>query len=311
MEKAGLLGQYIRCVPVDPECSANIVECLQTCLQLVKKKLRSGTPMGDILDAVISGKDGPINEKAKSGLTRLQSLALLSNCGDDVVKVCRNCDKTEIQMDGALLMKCKRCKVVYYCSKECQVTDWKSHKTTCDIVGSGSVSRSALKTSHTTASAFIQSNYFDIAKEVYKKAQEYNVPKTELLLEIDFYGDAPALRNEFKVWLLSSFLEGSSVAVGAPGWFRTLVEKKKNTLARDLSKEYEQVTSNDLLAVCRAGNGVVSFSRLDSPGVETSYPLFSDEVVESIGSEDYDRMVAYLGQHTTDEYFREKISGLT
>jgi hypothetical protein len=79
IEKTGLLGQSIRCVPVNPELSANIVECLQTCLQLVKKKLKSGTPTGDILDAVFAEKDGPINEKAKSGLTRLQSLARLSN----------------------------------------------------------------------------------------------------------------------------------------------------------------------------------------------------------------------------------------
>jgi hypothetical protein len=29
--------------------------------------------------------------------------------------------------------------------------------------------------------AFFKSNYFDIAKEVYKKTQEYTVPKKELL----------------------------------------------------------------------------------------------------------------------------------
>jgi hypothetical protein len=80
IEKTGLLGQFFRCYPaVDSERSAGMVECLQTCLQLVKKKLKSGTPTGDILDAVIAGKDGPINEKAKCGLTRLQSLARLSN----------------------------------------------------------------------------------------------------------------------------------------------------------------------------------------------------------------------------------------
>jgi hypothetical protein len=88
IEKTGLLGQFIRCVPVvDPERSVGIVECLQTCLQLVKKKLKSGTATGDILDEVIAEKDGPINEKAKSSLARLQSLALLSNCGDERVNV--------------------------------------------------------------------------------------------------------------------------------------------------------------------------------------------------------------------------------
>jgi hypothetical protein len=208
IEKTGLLGQYIRCVPVDPEGSADIVKCLQTCVQLVKKKLNSGTPTGDILDAVIAGKDGPINERVKSSLVGLQSLARLSNAKDDydnkltVIEICQNCKKTETQMDGALLMKCQRCKVIYYCSKKCQVAHWKSHKKACDVVGSGSVSRSAVKTSQITMWAFIKSNYFDIAKEIYKKTQEYNVPKRELVVEIDFYGDAPALRNEIKVWFL-------------------------------------------------------------------------------------------------------------
>jgi hypothetical protein len=310
IEKTGLLGQFIRCVPIYPERSAHNVKGLQTCLQLVKKKLKSGTPTGDILDAVIDGKDGPINEKAKSGLTRLQSLARLSNdnYGSEAVnKTCRNCKKTETQMHGVLLMECQSCKAAYYCSKECQVADWKSHKKVCKALGSGSVSRSAFKTSQITTSAFLTSNYFDIAKEVYKKTQEYNIPKKELLLEIDFLGDAPALRNEFKVRLTSGFLEGSSVA-DTPGWFRGCAQKK--IIVRDLSNEYEKVTRDNLLVLCRASNGMVLVSRLDSPGVETSYPLFSDEVVESIGSEDYDEMVAYLGQHTTDEYLREKRSGL-
>mgnify|MGYP000703795276 CR=1 FL=1 len=56
---------------------------------------------------------------------------------------------------------------------------------------------------------------------------------------------------------------------------------------------------------------MVSVSRLYRQGVETDYTRFSDEVVESIGSEDYDRMVAYLGQLMTDECFGEKRSGST
>jgi hypothetical protein len=264
IEKTGLLGQFIRCVPVNPERSANIVERLQTCLQLVKKKLKPGTPTGDILDAVISGKDGPINEKAKSGLARLQSLARLSNdnSGSECtfVKTCCYCKKLETQMDNALLMKCQRCKAIYYCSKECQVADWKSHKKICKESGIGS--RSASKTERITISAFIESNYLEIAKEVYKKTQEYNVPKTELLVEIDFFGDAPALRNKFKVWLMSGFLDGSSVA-DAPGWFRT--QSDKETLALLLKEAYEKLRNDDLLALCRAGNGTVSAVLLHPP----------------------------------------------
>jgi hypothetical protein len=96
------------------------------------------------------------------------------------------------------------------------------------------------------------------------------------VVEIDFYWDAPALRNEFKVWFTPGFLEGPSVA-DAPGWFRTHAEMK--TLERKLREEYEKVTSDSFLVLYRASNSMVSVSHLD-------YELVSDGVVVSIGSED-------------------------
>jgi hypothetical protein len=80
VEKTGLLGQCIRCIPVDPTFpDSAIMQRLQTCSQLVKKNLKSGTPTGDILDAVIAGKGGPINAKAKSCLIKLLSIAWLDS----------------------------------------------------------------------------------------------------------------------------------------------------------------------------------------------------------------------------------------
>ncbi|KAI9336376.1 hypothetical protein BDR26DRAFT_865020 [Obelidium mucronatum] len=45
---------------------------------------------------------------------------------------CRRCKKTQRE-DGKLLMKCVRCGEAEYCSKECQVQDWKvgGHKLSC------------------------------------------------------------------------------------------------------------------------------------------------------------------------------------
>jgi hypothetical protein len=312
IEKTGLLGQILRCVHVDTEFSAPIVTCLQRCLQFVKKKLKSGTRTGDILDAVIAGKDGPVNEKAKSALIRLQTLARLSNNNenydDNRTKMCRHCEKYEAQMGNALLMKCQRCKAAHYCSKDCQVADWKRHKKMCKTMMTinASEDRSGLKASRTALRAIIESNYFDILKEVYKKTQEYNVPKKELLLEIDFYEDAPALRNEFKVWLTSDFF-GESAFVDAPDWFRTDADKK--SLGRFLREEYQRVTSDDLLVVCRFASGMTVVQRLRFPVKDTDNHLLSDEAVESIGREDYVRMVACLGKDITTRYF-DKRSGL-
>lgn len=120
---------------------------------------------------------------------------------------------------------------------------------------------------------------------------------------IDFFENAPVLQNEFKVWLTSSFFEGSSVA-DAPDWLRTYDDKAG--LARSLKEEYERVTSNTLLVLCRASNGGVDVHIL-----KTGDELLSDETVESIGREDYVRMVACLGEPITDKYFsRDKRSGL-
>ena len=48
---------------------------------------------------------------------------------------CVTCGATEAK-ENAKLMKCARCKLVSYCSKECQRKDWKSHKTFCKAVTS-------------------------------------------------------------------------------------------------------------------------------------------------------------------------------
>jgi hypothetical protein len=88
-----------------------------------------------------------------------------------------------------------------------------------------------------------------------------------------------------------------------PDWIRTRVSVK------DMKGDYERVTSDDLLVACRAGNSQVNVHVLNFTSM-TGCELLSDEAVKSIGREEYVRMVAYLGQDTTDKYFREKMSGL-
>ncbi|ELT89338.1 hypothetical protein CAPTEDRAFT_178444 [Capitella teleta] len=39
---------------------------------------------------------------------------------------CQVCDKEE-----NVLKRCTKCRCVFYCSRECQITDWSNHKTAC------------------------------------------------------------------------------------------------------------------------------------------------------------------------------------
>jgi hypothetical protein len=156
--------------------------------------------------------------------------------------------------------------------------------------------------------AFVKSNYFYITKELYRKMQEYNVPKKALFVDIDFYGDAPALRNEFKVRLTSPFLEEESSVVDAPDWFR--IDADKKLITRYLRDDYERVTSDNLLVVYRSGNHTVTVKSLNLLVTNRGYELLSDKAVESIGREDYVRMVACIGPIMADRYFEKRSSGL-
>ncbi|RUS15111.1 hypothetical protein BC937DRAFT_92885 [Endogone sp. FLAS-F59071] len=53
--------------------------------------------------------------------------------GDNRARVfCKYCDKPEpTEADEESFKRCKRCRSVWYCSVECQRTDWKEHKRTC------------------------------------------------------------------------------------------------------------------------------------------------------------------------------------
>ncbi|KAG9322291.1 hypothetical protein KVV02_002224 [Mortierella alpina] len=43
---------------------------------------------------------------------------------------CGHCAKTEMA-SGANLKRCAKCKSAFYCSRECQLKSWKSHKKEC------------------------------------------------------------------------------------------------------------------------------------------------------------------------------------
>lgn len=45
---------------------------------------------------------------------------------EEPIKDCKNCGEREKE-----LLKCSRCKKVYYCGADCQRKNWPTHKLTC------------------------------------------------------------------------------------------------------------------------------------------------------------------------------------
>jgi hypothetical protein len=130
------------------------------------------------------------------------------------------------------------------------------------------------------------------------------IPESELRTLVDHTRHTLDTLSTDRDWLRSGTVSMDHALLSdAPDWFHTYHQKN---VIRYLREEYEQVISDDLLVVCRACNGIVKVQNLDFSVAETGYPLFSEEVVESIGREDYERMVARLGQSLTNRYFEER-----
>lgn len=69
---------------------------------------------------------GTIDRVSRETTSKLQT-----DAGRASVRVCARCGTNDAASDSKL-MRCQRCKVVSYCSQECQRADWKQHKKLCN-----------------------------------------------------------------------------------------------------------------------------------------------------------------------------------
>jgi hypothetical protein len=71
--------------------------------------------------------------KAPQSIEWVQTLELGYDESSSPSSVCFGCGKQESDLDNAKLSKCAKCHVAAYCSRECQINDWKQgrHKLAC------------------------------------------------------------------------------------------------------------------------------------------------------------------------------------
>jgi len=131
LEASGILAECLRCMTVPQQAFrdvdahndrvANMVKALVSCPSLLQKKFKKGEPCGDVVCAILEGKDGhrhtpPTVIKLLKGL--VHSVQSIDSAGNNSWSRCGYCGK--IEESETPLMKCARCKRWYYCSKECQ-----------------------------------------------------------------------------------------------------------------------------------------------------------------------------------------------
>jgi hypothetical protein len=122
----------------------------------------------------------------------------------------------------------------------------------CKMANEGGLSSSDAKAVEPAVLNFGKTNYYAIVDGCYKKKQEYNVPKKELVIIPNFYAVATALRDEFTVGLTSRFLKGSRP--DEPDWFFKGTSVYESNVGRWLmgaNEHYGRMTSDRLLAFCR------------------------------------------------------------
>lgn len=314
LESTGLLGQVIRCLTQPgPDGSGapspghvNFLDRLSRCAEFVRKRMAPGTPTGEILAQVVGQRDACTgNDRPAAVMARLENLHRLASVSHSAhmntrnlpvrgqLKFCRNCNKSEpTQEFQRSLKQCSRCKQAFYCSRECQVADWKDHKTTCQPVGSASEAKRSEKRGTSIQLALndvLQKNYFDVMTKIVEVCEETGVSKKNLVVELDFFpnsetGSAPILSTppSFKVAPAARYYQGSRP--DEPDWFHKGTDVYEGNVAAvrlGLKDQHSRMTADHVLVLLRWADGQPSVYRVLVQAPVTMVPIYGDRALEA------------------------------
>ena len=152
-----------------------------------------------------------------------------------------------------------------------QTADWTSHKKLCKEISESKerqFSNREIRAHQRMLSGFFQNNHISILRQVCAFCQERKVTKRDILLVVDFFGDAPALRGEFKIALSKRYFEGSRP--DEPVWF-------PENLWKGVKDQYQRMTTGQLLTVCHYPDGSSGVSNVSLKSPSSGLPIMSDE----------------------------------
>ncbi|CAJ1942148.1 unnamed protein product [Cylindrotheca closterium] len=297
LEATGVLEQFIRCatVPQAHDFSApglfRMLDEFQACIPFISKKLLQGQPCGEVAMAILEGRDGSRVQRP-SVINRLKTMLRFATsidpdhkCGDGN-KMCRKCCKSDHSKSfQSSLMKCARCHQAYYCSRECQKSDWKEHKKTCITKTKSEIVKS--ENIQQTFTAFCTNQYVHIMVKMVEACEKTGLTKDDMLVELNFKpnqnGIVPAMQDkpEFKIAPVKDYINGSRPA--EPDWFfknqdRTMYDHNIKGYLATIKDQYSKMRPNHLLCLTRYEGGFSCYKigRQDSI---TNKETFSQEAV--------------------------------
>ena len=124
LESSGILVQFIRCsttpmTEYDGNGIYNTYDELMKCTALIQNKCKKGEPCGDVIRAILVGKDGH-KPSSRGTIQKLKALASYSGkmqpASGDITshKMCRYCSKTGYTEEFQNSLKaCARCKITH------------------------------------------------------------------------------------------------------------------------------------------------------------------------------------------------------
>lgn len=323
LEGCGMLEQFIRLSVVPPISSPGVLKCfddLRDCTSLIQKKFTEDQPCGkackEILDRSSLSRH-PVVGKLRTIMsfsTWSEKRADMPKGMKDGYKHCRKCNKIEHSLEFQQgLQKCSRCKSAWYCSRECQVSDWKDHKPFCRQVSSKE--SKIARFNEQNVYEFVQNNYFTVLKEIVKVSSETGKSKGDLLLELDFYDaskngrGAPALQTppQFKIADSKGYFEGSRP--NEPDWFYKSIDRKcyegnVTGYVKGMKDTYNRLTDHHLFVLVRPPSEGMGVYRLQLQSPTTKNHMFSQQTIDAatkaIQDEDFGPLSSLFGEGTAE-----------
>lgn len=145
-------------------------------------------------------------------------------------------------------------------------------------------------------SGFLLNNYFNILLGAFSFCKEHNVTKHDILLEIDFFGDAPALRGDFNFGLVDGYIRGNRPS--EPEWY-------PDNLWRGIRDKHKRMAADNMLTVCRYPDDSAGASNIGLRNPSTGLPMMSSAAMNAVGTANADQVLRIFGPEGMIEMARQ------